>query len=79
MELCIDLHNKNVAHILEILYGNFRLYSMNGSICLRKYKTNNINKLFISFLLCACAPDFITSYHASLLSETRGKHAVGVI
>jgi hypothetical protein len=28
-----------LAHILAILYENSRLYRMNGSICLRKYKT----------------------------------------
>ena len=28
-----------LAHILAILYENSCLYGMNGSICLRKYKT----------------------------------------
>ena len=55
VELCFKLYYKNVAHILAILYGNFRFYRVNRRICLRKYKTNNINKLFINFLLRTCA------------------------
>ncbi len=51
VELCFELYYKNIAQILAILYGNFRLYWVNGGICLRKYKTININKLFINFLL----------------------------
>ena len=51
VELCFELYYKNIAQILAILYGNFRLSRVNGSICLRKYKTININKLFTNFLL----------------------------
>ncbi len=33
----------------------------------------------LTFYCARARPDFIWSYHDSLLSETRGKHAVGVI
>ncbi len=45
------------AHIEAILDGSIRLYRVNGSICLRKHKAININKLFINFLLRTCATE----------------------
>ncbi len=47
VEICFELYYKNVAHILAILYGNFRLYRTYESICLRKYKTILILKYYV--------------------------------
>ena len=56
VEICFELYYKNVAHILAILYGNFRLCRTYESICLRKYKTILILISYsLTFLLRTCA------------------------
>ncbi len=73
VELCFELYYKNVVRILAILYTNFCLHRVNGSISLRKYKTININKYTVTFYCAHARPKFIWSYHNFLLSETRGE------
>ena len=65
VELCFELYYVQIAaHTLAILYGNFRLYWVNGSICLRKYKTIN----YSHFLLRTCVTQlYFVQYGLSLI------------